>query len=102
VLRDRKALASDGIMMVVVTIDSAQARVIAGPDLVTRGVFYLAESDGVLSELRTELVRIIESCSVEGIRDINTVKEHIRTGLAESVYSRMKRRPMIIPVVMEI
>ncbi|MBV8364044.1 MAG: ribonuclease J [Candidatus Eremiobacteraeota bacterium] len=102
VLRDRKVLSSDGIMMVVVTIDSAQARVIAGPDLVTRGVFYLAESDGVLSDLRTELMRIIESCSVEGIRDINTVKEHIRKGLAESVYSRMKRRPIIIPVVMEI
>ena len=102
VLRDRKVLSSDGIMMVVVTIDSAQARVIAGPDLVTRGVFYLPESDGVLSELRAELVRIIESCSVEGIRDVNTVKEHIRKGLAESIYARTKRRPIVIPVVMEI
>ncbi|MBV8726158.1 MAG: ribonuclease J, partial [Candidatus Eremiobacteraeota bacterium] len=102
VLRDRKALSSDGIIMVVVTIDSAQARVIAGPDLVTRGVFYLPESDGVLSELRAELMRIIESCSVEGIRDVNTVKEHIRNGLAESVYARTKRRPIVIPVVMEI
>jgi len=102
VLRDRKALSSDGIMMVVVTIDSAQARVIAGPDLITRGVFYLAESDGVLAELRSQLVAIIESCSVEGIRDINTVKEHIRSGLAGAVYARTKRRPMVIPVVMEI
>jgi len=102
VLRDRKALSSDGIMMVVVTIDSAQARVIAGPDLITRGVFYLAESDGVLAELRSQLVAMIESCSVEGIRDVNTVKEHIRSGLAGAVYSRTKRRPMVIPVVMEI
>jgi len=102
VLRDRKALSNDGIMMVVVTIDSEEARVIAGPDLVTRGVFYIPESDGVLVELRNELVTIIESCSVEGIRDINTVKEHIRSGLARAVYARTKRRPIVIPVVMEV
>lgn len=102
VLRDRKALSNDGIMMVVVTIDREEARVIAGPDLVTRGVFYIPESDGVLGELRAELVTIIESCSVEGIRDINTVKEHIRSGLARSVYTRTRRRPIVIPVVMEV
>lgn len=102
VLRDRRALAGDGIMMVVVTIDSEEARVTAGPDLISRGVFYIPESDGVLEELRAEVARIIEGCSVEGIRDTSTVKEHIRSGLAKAIYARSKRRPVIIPVVMEV
>ncbi|MEO6913322.1 MAG: ribonuclease J, partial [Candidatus Baltobacteraceae bacterium] len=102
VLRDRKALSIDGIMMVVVTIDAEEARVIAGPDIVTRGVLYLPESGGVLSELQEELTNIIDGCSVEGIRDGNTVKEHIRMGLSKAIYNRTKRRPIIIPVVMEV
>ncbi len=102
VLRDRKLLAGDGIIMVVVTIDSEEARVIAGPDIVSRGVFYLPEAGGVLDELRAELVRIIAGCSVESMRDVNSVKEHIRSGLSKAIYGRSKRRPIIIPVVMEV
>ncbi|HEY6327580.1 MAG TPA: ribonuclease J [Candidatus Cybelea sp.] len=102
VLRDRKALSNDGIIMVVVAIDSEEARVIAGPDLISRGVFYLPEADGVLDELRAELVTMIEGISVDAMRDVNTVKEHIRSALAGSVHSRTKRRPVVIPVVMEV
>ena len=102
VLRDRRLLAADGFMMVVVTIDSEEARVIAGPDLISRGVFYVPESDGVMDELRAELVTLIEDVPVEGIRDVNTVKEHIRSGLAKAIHSRYKRRPVIVPVVMEV
>jgi ribonuclease J len=102
VLRDRKALSNDGIVVVVVAIDSEEARVTAGPDLISKGVFYLPEADGVLDELRTELLTIIEGVSVEGMRDVNTVKEHIRSGLAKAIYARTKRRPVVIPVVMEV
>jgi ribonuclease J len=102
VLRDRRLLAADGFMMVVVTIDSEEARVIAGPDLVSRGVFYLPDADGVLDELRSELVTLIEDVPVEGIRDVNTVKEHIRSGLSKAIHMRYKRRPVIVPVVMEV
>jgi ribonuclease J len=102
VLRDRKALSNDGIMMVVVAIDSEEARVIAGPDLISRGVFYLPEADGVLDELRTELRETIEGISVDAMRDVNTVKEHIRGALARAIYTRSKRRPVVIPVVMEV
>ncbi|MBV8344774.1 MAG: ribonuclease J [Candidatus Eremiobacteraeota bacterium] len=102
VLRDRKALSNDGIIMVVVAIDAEEARVIAGPDLISRGVFYLPEADGVLDELRAELVTTIEGVSVDAMRDVNTVKEHIRGALAGAVYSRTKRRPVVIPVVMEV
>jgi ribonuclease J len=102
VLRDRKALSNDGIIMVVVAIDSEEARVIAGPDLISRGVFYLPEADGVLDELRSELREMIEGISVDAMRDVNTVKEHIRNALAGAVHSRTKRRPIVIPVVMEV
>ena len=102
VLRDRKALSNDGIVIVVIAIDAEEARVIGEPDLISKGVFYLPESDGVLDELRTELRNAIAQVSVEGLRDVNTVKEHIRTTLARAINRRTKRRPVIIPVVMEV
>ncbi len=102
VLRDRKALSNDGIMMVVLAIDSEEARVIAGPDITSKGVFYLPEAGGVLDELRAELVRAIEGISVDAMRDVNSVKEHIRSALASAVHVRTKRRPIVIPVVMEV
>ena len=102
VLRDRKALSNDGIMMVVVAIDSEEARVIAGPDLISKGVFYLPEAGGVLDELRAELATKIAGISVDGMRDVDSVKEHIRSALAKAVYARTKRRPIVIPVVMEV
>ncbi len=102
VLRDRKALSIDGIMMVVITIDAEEARVIAGPDLISRGVFYLPEAGGVLDELRSELKAAIEALSVDALRDVDAVKEHVRSALSAAVYSRTKRRPMVIPVVMEV
>ena len=102
VLRDRKALSNDGIMMVVVAIDSEEARVIAGPDLISKGVFYIPEADGVLDELRNELRKTIDEISVDAMRDVNSVKEHIRSALAGAVYARTKRRPVVIPVVMEV
>ena len=102
VLRDRKALSIDGIMMVVITIDAEEARVIAGPDLFSRGVFYLPEAGGVLDELRSELKAVIEALSVDALRDVDAVKEHVRSALSAAVYSRTKRRPMVIPVVMEV
>jgi len=102
VLRDRKALSNDGIVMVVVAIDAEEARIIAGPDLVSRGVFYLPEADGVVDQLRAELRASIDGVSVEGMRDVNTVKEHIRDSLARAIHARTKRRPVVIPVVMEV
>jgi ribonuclease J len=102
VLRDRKHLAGDGIMMVVVTVDAEEARVVAGPDLISRGVFYLPESGDVLDELKDKLSAILAACSVEGIRDIGNVKEHIRSGLSKAVFEKSRRRPIVIPVVMEV
>jgi ribonuclease J len=102
VLRDRKALSNDGIIMVVIAIDGEEARVIAGPDLISRGVFYLPEAGGVIDELRAELASAIESLSIDALRDVDAMKEHIRSALARAVHARTKRRPIVIPVVMEV
>jgi ribonuclease J len=102
ILRDRKALSNDGIIMVVLAIDAEEAHISAGPDLISRGVFYLPEADGVVDELRAELVKALGEISVEGLRDVDTVKEHVRSVLSKSIYGRTKRRPVVIPVVMEV
>jgi len=102
VLRDRRALAGDGIVMAVVAIDAEEARVTAGPDIISRGVFYLPESDGVLDELRTTLRTALEEVSVDALRDIPTVKEHLRNTLAKAIYAKTKRRPVVIPLVLEV
>ncbi|HEV3086153.1 MAG TPA: ribonuclease J [Candidatus Elarobacter sp.] len=102
VLRDRRHLAGDGIMMVVVTVDAEEARVVAGPDLISRGVFYLPESGELVDELKAKLTAILADCSVEGIRDIGNVKEHIKSGLSKAVFEKSRRRPIVIPVVMEV
>jgi ribonuclease J len=102
VLRDRKHLSADGIMMVVVTIDAEEARVVAGPDLVSRGVFYLPDSEDVTRDLERRVTDILSGCSAEGIRDVPTVKEHIRQGVSKAVYEKTRRKPIVIPVVMEV
>ncbi|HTU69283.1 MAG TPA: ribonuclease J [Candidatus Baltobacteraceae bacterium] len=102
VLRDRKALSNDGIVIVVVAIDAEEAHVIGEPDLISKGVFYLPESDGVLDQLRAELRSAIAEVSVDALRDVNTMKEHIRSTLTRAIHARTKRRPVVIPVVMEV
>lgn len=102
VLRDRKALSNDGIMVVVVAIDAEEAHVIGEPDIVSKGVFYIPESDGVLDELRGQVRNAISELSVEAMRDANTVREHIRSTLSKAILDRTKRRPVVIPVIMEV
>ena len=102
VLRDRKALSNDGIMVVVVAIDAEEAHVIGEPDLVSKGVFYIPESGELIDELRGVIRNAIAELSVEAMRDANTVREHIRSTLSKAVLDRTKRRPIIIPVIMEV
>jgi ribonuclease J len=102
VLRDRKALAGDGIVLVVLAVDAEEARVLAGPDVVSRGVFYLPESDGVQEELRTHARGALAELSVEALRDAEAVKDHLREVIARAIYARTKRRPVVIPLVLEV
>jgi len=102
VLRDRKALSNDGIVVVVVTIDSEEAHIVGQPDIVSRGVFQAAESDAVVDDLRSQVSTMLAEISVEGLRDVNTVKEHLRNTVAKAIHNKTKRRPVIVPVVIEV
>ena len=102
VLRDRKALSNDGIVMVVVAIDAEEAHLIGEPDVVTKGLFYIEPGDTLIDELRADVRVMLATLSVEGMRDVSTVKDHVRAAVSKKIFSKLKRKPIVIPVVMEV
>ncbi len=102
VLRDRKVLAQDGIIVVVVTIDKQTGKVIAGPDIVSRGFVYVRESETLMNEAEAEVGDCISRCMSDGVTEWNTIKNKIRESLAALLYRKTGRRPMILPVAMEV
>ena len=102
VLRDRKHLSEDGLLVVVVTLDSESGIVIAGPDIVSRGFIYVKEAEDLMEELRRICQRTLDRCLDEEIRDWTTIKANIKNDLSEFLYRKTKRSPMILPVIMEI
>lgn len=102
VLRDRKHLSQDGLIVVVVTLSSEDGSIAAGPDIVSRGFIYVKEAETLMDELRDDTVAIIEDCRDKGITDWATIKTTIRKELSDKLYTSTKRSPMILPVLMEI
>ncbi len=102
VLRDRKHLAEDGIIVVTVSIDSVTREVVAGPDIVSRGFVYVKESDELMAQLDRVVCNVLENCYVLGVKDWNTVKTRIKDGVAKFLYTKTHRSPMILPIIMEI
>ncbi|MBV8282846.1 MAG: ribonuclease J, partial [Candidatus Eremiobacteraeota bacterium] len=104
VLRDRKHLSADGMIVVTVTVDSSDGKVLAGPYITSRGFAFAGagERDGVLEEVRRAAVGIMEGGAREGLTEWTAIREHVHKGLQKFIYDRTKRRPMIVPVVMEV
>ena len=102
VLRDRKHLAEDGMIVVCVSINSQDGGVITGPDIITRGFIYVKESEEMMESLRDVAMEAIERCQRKRIRDWNTIKTAIKNDLSGYLYKTTKRNPMILPVIMEI
>ncbi len=100
VLRDRKQLSQDGILIVVVTIEKETGKIMAGPDIVSRGFVYVRESEELIEEAKEKVKTAIENCSQNS--DWATMKNQIREVLSKHLYGRMKRRPMILPIIMEV
>ncbi len=98
VLRDRQVLAEEGVIVVVVTVDMKSGEVIAGPEIITRGWIHAAEAEDLLEDARRRVVAGIEDADTS---DVEAIKRHARKALASFVSDRTKRRPMIVPVVME-
>ena len=102
VLRDRKHLAQDGMIVVCVNLSSQDGGIITGPDIITRGFVYVKESEELMDELREVALEAIERCNRRRIRDFATVKSAIKNDLSGYLYKTTKRNPMILPVIMEI
>ncbi len=102
VLRDRKHLAEDGLIIAVCTIDSASGEVVSGPDIVSRGFVYVRESEALMEEARKLVSRTIQQCMEENVREWSAIKIRVRDGLSRLLYNRTKRSPMILPIIMEV
>ncbi len=102
VLRDRKHLAEDGMIVVCVNLSAEDGSVITGPDIITRGFIYVKESEELMDELRTVAMEAIERCQRRHVRDWTTIKSAIKNDLSGYLYKTTKRNPMILPVITEI
>ena len=102
VLRDRKHLSEDGLVIIVATVDGKTGRVLAGPDLVSRGFVYVRENEGLMDGAQNAVEAALNRCVEEHVRDWNSVKTRMREALSSYIYRRTKRSPMILPVLMEV
>ncbi len=102
VLRDRQHLAEDGILIVVMALDSENGYVVSGPDIVSRGFVYVRESETLLEEARVAVATAVEQYTDRGITDWGRLKGAIKESLSDFVWKKTKRRPMILPIIMEV
>ena len=102
VLRDRKHLSEDGLIVVVITISKQEGRVVSGPDIISRGFVYVRESVDLMDEARDMVKKTLDKCDRKSISDWSTLKTNIREDLRGFLYHRTKRNPMILPIIMEI
>jgi ribonuclease J len=101
VLRDRKQLAQDGILIVVVTLSRDTGMVVAGPDIVSRGFVYVRESEELIEDARDKVRQALEKCGEKNITEWSAIKSNVRDVLSKLLYERTRRRPMILPIIME-
>ena len=102
VLRDRKHLAEDGMIVVCVNLSSEDGSIITGPDIITRGFIYVKESEELMDELKEVAMEAIDRCQRKRVRDWSAIKSAIKNDLSGYLYKTTKRNPMILPVIMEI
>ena len=102
VLRDRQHLAEDGIVIVVMSLDRASGELLAGPDIVSRGFVYVRESDELMDEARYVVDVAIQACLDKGITDWGKLKATTKDVLSDLIWKKTKRRPMILPIIMEV
>lgn len=102
VLRDRKHLAEDGIIVVAVSVDTVTREVLSGPEIISRGFVYVKEAERMMDEAKETACDVLEKCYITGVKDWNTVKARLRDGLSRYLYEQTGRSPMVLPVILEI
>ncbi|WP_315067233.1 ribonuclease J [uncultured Clostridium sp.] len=101
VLRDRKHLSQDGILTIVITMEKQTGKVVSGPDIISRGFVYVRESEGLMDDARDIVKSVLKDCEERQITDWATLKSKMRDELREFLYEKTKRKPMILPIIME-
>jgi len=101
VLRDRKQLSEDGILIIVVGMNKSERMVVSGPEIVSRGFVYVREADQLMDDAKDRVNQILDKCYEKNITDWTGIKSQIREGLGRFLYERTRRRPMILPIIME-
>lgn len=101
VLRDRKHLAQDGLIIIVIGIERSSNEIVAGPDIISRGFVYVRESEELMDEAKGLLTDTLANCSASELREWNSLKGKLRDALSDYIYQKTKRSPMILPIIME-
>ena len=102
VLRDRQHLSQDGLIVIVMTMDSNTGEIISGPDVVSRGFVYVRESENLMEDVKKVIREEVRSFEEQGIRDWTTIKSTLKDSLRDYIFQRTKRNPMILPIIMEV
>lgn len=102
VLRDRRQLSQEGILIVVITMDKQSGCIVAGPDIVSRGFVYVRESEQLMDEAKSKVRQTLDKCEVNNITEWSTIKSSVRDTLGKYLYEKTRRRPMILPIIMEV
>ena len=102
VLRDRKHLSQDGLIIVVIGIERAANAVVAGPDIISRGFVYVRESEELMDEARSVMTTVLDNCNARDLKEWGTLKTKLRDVLSDFIYAKTKRSPMILPIIMEV
>ena len=102
VLRDRQLLSENGMIIVVISLDRKTAKVVSGPDIVTRGFVYVRENETLIDEIKEVAKKELSKCEEQNIREWSTIKTKVRESLIKYIYSKTKRQPMILPILMDV
>jgi ribonuclease J len=102
VLRDRRHLSQDGLIVVVATVNVDECMIISGPDIISRGFVYVRESEELMDEVRALAANVLEKTLGEGITEWNQIKSNVKDALSKYLYSKTKRKPMILPIIMNV
>lgn len=102
VLRDRRDMAQDGILIVVVTMDKNTHQVLAGPDIVSRGFVYVREAEALMGEARQKVIAALQKCNDQGKCGWSQIKQEIKSALGKFLFDNTHRRPIILPIIMEV
>lgn len=102
VLKDRQHLSQDGLIVIVMTMDSATGEIVAGPDVITRGFVYVKESENLMDDVKRVIREEVQKLENDGVREWSTIKSTLKDHIRDYIFQKTKRNPMILPIIMSV